>query len=202
MPAGNETDVLTALINIVTPTGTMVPTFATTEPAGDGWKLCNGQSLSKQDFPSLYAIFGDQFGQTETDFTLPDLQGRTVFGAADPTQVGALLGSNSISLAVGNLPPHDHGVTDPGHNHTFTGVPHTHGITDPGHAQAAAGTGSPIATGDGGTQNVQTGISVNDAIAAGTISSETTGISIDQTGNGQPIDITPASIGVNWLVRT
>ena len=60
------------------PTGTVVQTFVEAEPKG--WKLLNGQSLSKAAYPDLYAILAGRVPETSDTFTLPDFSGRAPFG--------------------------------------------------------------------------------------------------------------------------
>ena len=49
--------------------------------APNGWKLCNGEHLSKTSNAALYSIVGDTFGSTGTTFALPDLRGLVPVGA-------------------------------------------------------------------------------------------------------------------------
>ena len=47
-----------------------------------GWAFCDGQLLKINDYQSLYAILGTQFGgEGRTTFALPDLRGRVVIHA-------------------------------------------------------------------------------------------------------------------------
>jgi microcystin-dependent protein len=49
---------------------------------GTSWRVCDGTSLSKDDFPELYAMIGDA-NSTAGDrefFDLPDLRGRFLRG--------------------------------------------------------------------------------------------------------------------------
>lgn len=207
--AGNsEDDTLAAILQIICPAGTLVPTLLTAEP-GDGWKLCNGQALSKADFPRLFAVIGGVYGETPTTFSLPDLSGRFPMGAG-PASLLSLGGAASLSLTVDQMPAHSHGITDPGHGHTFTGDPHNHTLTDPGHTHAAAAVqvnsadagatvGAAIA---GSTGAATTGITLADTTSTGSLSDEQTGVTVDSAGSGESVDITPPYIAVNWMVRT
>lgn len=198
--------ILTAIMELVCPVGTVIPTLADSEP-GEGWKICNGQALSKADFPRLYDLIGDTFGSSADSFNLPDLRERFPMGAGT-TPLRQLGGAASVSLTVDQLPAHSHGVADPGHGHTFVGTPHSHSITDPGHTHAAAiaqtGTGGSSGTGAvaGSTGSATTGITVAPATAGGTVQSATTGITINETGAGEAVDILPPFVAVNWMVRT
>ena len=191
------------------PTGAIVPTFGAAN-VGTQWLLLNGQTVSKRDYRNLYAILQGHVTETATTFDLPNLTNRTVMGAG-ATALMALAGSNSVTLSVTQLPSHNHTLTDPGHTHAFTGTPHTHTITDPGHTHTGSaqgtldaltlGAGSTTAAA-GNTGSSTTGITINAATAGGTNASATTGITLAPAGGGAPVDITPAIIGVNWLVKT
>lgn len=207
--ANSPDDALNAMMALLCPPGTLIPTLATTEP-GDGWKLCNGQALAKSDYPRLYALLGGTFGQTSTTFNLPDLAGRFPMGATGLVALKAVGGAAAVTLTVDQLPAHGHAVTDPGHGHAFTGTPHSHTITDPGHDHAAAELADDLtltgATADGVTAGstgaTTTGITVDAATAGGTVASGTTGITVAQTGGGQSLPVLPPYIAVNWMVRT
>jgi microcystin-dependent protein len=226
----NEEAMLAALRASLTPPGAIIATMAETQPDTNGYKLCDGQSLSKAEYPSLFAVLGGRFGETDTTFALPDLRGRTVFGAggAQALSLGQTGGADAVQLTVGQLPAHDHGVTDPGHTHTFTGAPHTHGVTDPGHTHeitdpghshsAPEDLGGAVMGGMGGDEmapgdtgesttgvtvdSATTGVSVDAATAGGTNAIAATGMTVEPTGAGEPVPIIPPVIAVNWLMRT
>lgn len=49
--------------------------------APTGWLLCQGQSLLRSQYPSLFAAIGTTYGAADsTRFNLPDLRGRVVMG--------------------------------------------------------------------------------------------------------------------------
>lgn len=207
--AGNDlTTAVDALLELICPAGTLVPTMLSGEP-GEGWKLCNGQALRKQDYPRLYAILGSAYGETSTTFNLPDLRGKMPLGATGSIPLRSAGGAAQVTLTVQQLPAHAHAVTDTGHTHAFTGTPHSHGVTDPGHQHNAARINAAQRTGgaaDGGapgmTSTATTGITINNATAGGSNASATTGITLGDTGSGQAIPILPPYIAVNWMVRT
>ena len=66
-------------VGVTAPTGAVMAYAASstwTPPAG--WLECNGASVSKQQYPQLFAVIGSTFGSTDTTFTLPTI-----------TQIGA-----------------------------------------------------------------------------------------------------------------
>jgi microcystin-dependent protein len=81
-----------------------------------GWALCNGQLLSISSNTALFSLLGTTYGGNgQTTFGLPDLRGRVPmhFGQGpglasyDLGQVG---GEESVTLTVGQLAAHNHGV--------------------------------------------------------------------------------------------
>lgn len=203
--------IISAVAKLICPPGTIVPVLTATDP-GNGWKLCNGQYLTKQAYPRLYEVIGGAFGETDQAFALPDLRGRMPIGADGEPGIAPLAfgGAASISLTVDQMPAHAHDITDPGHDHTFTGTPHNHAVTDPGHAHAAAsvaaGTGAAGTVANGGqagaTGSAATGVTVEPSTAGGTISPSPSGITVQSAGSGAPIPTLPPYIAIHWMVRT
>ena len=124
---------------------------------------------------NLFNILSTTFGAGDgsTTFNLPDLRNRTrvsVMAAAarltsavsgiDGTVVGSGGStSESTTLTYSQIPPHTHGITDPGHTHTFN--PLVGGTTN---------------TGSGATIGP---INTNNSLVT---SPQTTGITINSTG--------------------
>lgn len=207
----DPSEILAAMAQLLCPTGTIIPSLSGVEP-GDGWKLLNGQTLLKFEWPNLYAVLAGNVAETADSFTLPDLRGKMLIGqGGDPALAAfAMAGAHQISLSVGQLPSHSHVVTDPGHGHIFTATPHSHSITDPGHshtattvqaAQTATGT-AKAQPAIGATDPATTGITVDAAAAGGTIESATTGVTVQATGSGDVVPILPPVMAIHWMVRT
>ena len=79
------------------PTGT-VQSFAGSV-APNGWLLCNGQTVSRTTYISLFTAIGTTFGAGDgvTTFTLPDMRGRISVGAgAGPGLTNRVLGTTCI----------------------------------------------------------------------------------------------------------
>jgi microcystin-dependent protein len=197
-----------AIVDLLCPAGTLIPTLSASEPES-GWLLCNGQLVSKADYPRLYAIVGDGPGATATHFALPDMTGRTALGAGGAVSLQQVGGSASITLTVGQMPEHSHIITDPGHGHTITADPHSHAVTDAGHSHTAlevvadsAAAGTDIVSVEvGATGPASAGITIDSALVTASAGNSETGISLASSGSGDEIDIRPPFVGVNWLVR-
>lgn len=120
-----------------TPVGSIIA-HGTAEPP-PGYLACAGQSLSRDDYPDLFAAIGTSWGSSSeadgaqedgTRFNLPDLSGRFLRGL-DPESDGmdddagfrsALFAGGNEGRNVGTyqaeqLFKHKHSVNDPGHTH-------------------------------------------------------------------------------------
>ena len=121
------------------PVGTILPYGGAAAPSTD-WMLCQGQSLDRTTYSSLFSAIGTAYGSADaTHFTLPNLQGRVPVGAGTGTgdgasgtgtitggttlsgrTVGAWGGAENHTLTIGQMPSHAHTPTDPGHVHSNT----------------------------------------------------------------------------------
>lgn len=115
------------------PIGTIQPFLGLTPP--NGYLACLGQLISKDEYPELYAICGDLFGQsTETHFYLPDLRGKTIVGYDENDTLlnvmGKMLGSKTHKHSVAG---HTHDID----GHTHTSAAHTHDVAGHTHTSAA-----------------------------------------------------------------
>ena len=150
--------------------------------APTGWLLCDGTSYSTSVYPELFSVLGYTYGGSGANFNVPDLRGRVPMGAGTGTGLNASgtgapsgtaqtartrgqWGGEETHLLTGaesGTSAHNHGITDPGHSHTF-GV---YGGNFPGGAAPAS-----LFTGHGlyeirATSGVGTGITVNNSAAA------------------------------------
>lgn len=119
--------------------------------APNGWHLCDGALLLRDDYPDLFSVIGERFGEGDgfSTFGVPDLRGRATFGrdgmggtsagrihgsdlagASDSGTVsgdhaGSYGGEASHVLTIEELPAHDHeGATEEGgvHYHQVANV--------------------------------------------------------------------------------
>lgn len=97
--------------------------------APSGWLLCGGQSLSRTDYPALFAAIGTTYGSVNgASFSLPDLRGRVTAGkdfsapgmagrltnttmTPDGATLGAVGGAQTQTLTEAQMPAHTHAVT-------------------------------------------------------------------------------------------
>ena len=84
--------------------------------APKGWALCNGQFLPINQNQALFSILGTTYGGNgQTSFALPDLRDRVPihFGQGPGLTLhtlGERSGAASHTLAIAELPAHNHGV--------------------------------------------------------------------------------------------
>jgi microcystin-dependent protein len=134
----------------------------------DHWILCNGASYLITDYPKLFAIINYSFGGSGASFNVPDARSRVLgaigqgSGLSDRT-LGQAVGAETHTLTVNEMPSHNHGITDPGHSHSYINQPNVQDTDDAFSTETAAD-------------------NVNVSQTTGT---STTGITINNTGGGQ-----------------
>jgi microcystin-dependent protein len=134
--SGNPTSVKYGIISpnntslpAVNPVGSIVMFSGATPPSG--WLLCDGASVSKTSYASLFAIVGSSFGSaTSTNFILPNLQSKFPKGKDSGDNLGDTggttsqtpTGTNSAPTFTGNAftPTGSVSVTGSVANHTLT----------------------------------------------------------------------------------
>ncbi|MEM7132584.1 MAG: tail fiber protein [Chloroflexota bacterium] len=115
-----------------------------------GWAFCDGQLTEIVQNTTLFALFGTiHGGDGRTTFGLPDMRGRIPIHAGggagpglSPYTLGSKKGSETVTLDVYELPPHNHAIsasTSPGDTTSPVGkvVGHMSGSN-------AYGTSSPL----------------------------------------------------------
>jgi microcystin-dependent protein len=89
-----------SLVNIGVPTGTIL-TFASSTPSV-GYLECDGSLLDVADYPELYAVISNTYGEENegTDFYLPDLRGEFIRGWDNGRGIdsGRVFGSNQTHM--------------------------------------------------------------------------------------------------------
>lgn len=77
-----------------------------------GWALCNGQLLPINQNQALFSLLGTTFGGNgQTNFGLPNLQGRTPIHAGNGHTLGEVGGEQAHTLSISEIPVHVHTAT-------------------------------------------------------------------------------------------
>jgi microcystin-dependent protein len=203
LPVTADTRSITERVNVLirdyntlsgVPAGCILPFAGATAP--DGWLLCHGQAVSRALYADLFAAIGTAYGAGDgvTTFNIPDLRGRVAAGRddmggadagrlagalANRTVLGGAGGAATHALAVGEMPVHGHGVSDPGHAHSY-------------------GAGQiPSAFTPRGTNGDGTNFNNNPATNAAV-----TGISIQNAGGGAAHNNTQPTLVLNYVIAT
>jgi microcystin-dependent protein len=149
-----------------------------------GYLFCNGQEVSRSEYSRLFSVIGSIYGNGDgvNTFNLPNLQGRVPVGLKSTEPVfnalGNIGGTGAHTLSVNEMPSHNHGVTDPGHIHSYFNQPDSHQV-----AVSLTTTG----TADDVNENQSTG-------------SSTTGITINNTGGGESHNNLQPYIVLNYII--
>jgi microcystin-dependent protein len=123
------------------------------EPAG--WLLCDGRSLLRTAFTSLFNVIGVAWGSVDgTHFTLPDFRGRAIVGKGQGAGltnrvVGTYFGEESHVMTIAEMPLHDHGAATGNSAAMNTGTEnqqHGHGISYDTSNAGSSGTQAPVVT--------------------------------------------------------
>jgi microcystin-dependent protein len=86
--------------------------------AQKGFAFCNGQTIGINQYQALFALLGTSYGGNGTStFMLPNLQGRSFYGAGNsvdggwqppPQPTGTVGGAEQVTVTTPNLPIHNH----------------------------------------------------------------------------------------------
>ena len=186
----------------------------TTPTPPTGTLICDGSAIPRTTFSELFSVIGTIYGPGDgvTTFNLPDLRQRIpigVNGLSPTTALGGMTGSMTTTLALTNIPSHNHAVVEIPHSHgdtigTSTGHNHTiastsidiFGDNQFGVALPINGTryfaGSPQIN----TSLDTTGITVNNV-------SNQANVNVNATGNPTPTSFPtyPPIIALNYIIR-
>src|SRR5437660_11239047 len=79
--------------------------------APKGWALCNGQLLPINQNQALFSLLGTTYGGNgQTNFALPNLQGRIPMHVGDGHVLGELGGTPTVTLSGPQLAIHNHAM--------------------------------------------------------------------------------------------
>lgn len=85
-----------------------------------GWALCNGQLLPINQNQALFSLLGTTFGGNgQTNFALPNLQGRTPIHVGSGHTLGEQGGEIAHTLSISEIPTHQHQINASTNTATF-----------------------------------------------------------------------------------
>lgn len=89
-----------------------------------GWRLCDGGLLNGVTTPDLRGRFVLGYNDVAlvSEGTPYDVNGGINARVGASLPVGTVNGEATHQLTISEMPSHNHGVTDPGHNHTYSGI--------------------------------------------------------------------------------
>lgn len=166
---------------------------------GAGWAPCDGSALSRTVYSALFAYLGTTWGPGDgvTTFNVPDLRGRGPIGAGTGAGLTARavgtgnIGEEAHVLSTGEIPGHNHGVTDAGHAH---GIKDNNGRDATGNIMGtSASTGEGYQSAPTGDHASFTGLDVQGA---------TTGITTQSAGGGGGHNNMQPSAVVSFYIKT
>jgi len=177
------------------PVGGVIDFSGATAPAG--FVFCYGQELSRTEYSELFDVISTQYGPGNgtTTFNVPDYRGRVGAGkdnmggsaasrlttaSVNGLILGQTGGAETHTLTTGQIPAHNHTLTDPGHSHQQRR----------GSPQGANGDGDAPFTYEYGSNEY------------GLTSSATTGITLASVGGGEAHNNVQPTIVVNKIIKT
>lgn len=155
-----------------------------------GWMFCNGQLLSIAQWTAVFALVGTVYGgDGQVTFGLPDLRGRIPLGTGNgaglsPVVLGEMAGSPTQTLALSQLPSHNHLVSG---SITMQVNNDSKGLTDDA---TNARFGLPA------TPNIFS--SATDALVSMAPMSHT--LTTGFMGSNTPVSTTPPYLGINFII--
>jgi microcystin-dependent protein len=89
-----------------------------------GWALCNGQALAISDNSALFTLIGTTYGGNgQTNFNLPNLQGRTPIhwgsNGVNTYVIGQTGGAETVAVTLSQHPLHTHALMGSSNNGTL-----------------------------------------------------------------------------------
>lgn len=84
-----------------------------------GWAFCDGGLLPISEYEVLFNVIGTTYGgDGQTNFGLPNLQGRVPMHTTSGVPLGQMAGSETVTLNGNQLPIHNHAFTASQNNGT------------------------------------------------------------------------------------
>jgi len=150
------------------------------------WAYCSGQLIAIRTNTALFSILGITYGGDGSNtFALPNFNGYTAIGAGQGAglsnyNLGDLVGTNTVSLNITNLPPH---------THTASADVKIPAYSEAGNQSTPTG---HVLAGKPGMYSHEPGDTPLMPMAIQT--------TVNPTGGNTPINITQPSLGMNYII--
>ncbi len=143
-----------------------------------GWAKANGALLPISQNAALFSLLGTTYGGNgQTNFALPDLQGRAPVSYSANMPIGLATGSSTVTLTVNQMPAHNHLIVASSQGPS-TGNPS-------GGSLATFPPAQPIYSSSGTTPSVPMNAQI-----------------LSHTGGSQPINVQSPILAMNWCIAT
>ena len=175
-----------------------------------GWMFCQGQLLPINQNQALFSLLGTTYGGNgQTTFALPDMRGRVPVGMGNgpglsPYVQGEMVGSESITINMTQMPAHTHVATATSTS-TSTSTSTLYGENIPGTgpypankllAGSTAGTPYTVPT------PAENKAMAAEAIVTATTTATTTTVVVAPAGSSQPVPNIQPSLCLNYCIAT
>ena len=181
-------------VSIAPPVGSIMAYTMSSSP--EGWLLCVGTSVSKDEYPELFKVIGTTFGGNDTTFNLPDYRGAFLRGS----------GSDVTGNYTGPELNASQGHATQTHTHNATSI-----VTDRGHTHIQSSANGEFTNSEGNTYPSDSNPSFAgyDGVenkSWSNIGSSNTGISVstnieNNTTNVNTNETRPYNYGVYWIIK-
>lgn len=154
--------------------------------APKNWSYCDGSIIAIRSNTALFSILGTTYGgDGQTTFALPNLAGRSAVGSGQGPglsyyDLGEVIGNNSVTLNVTNLPAH---------THSATGSVVIPAYSDEGDSGSPSGN---VLAAKAGMYSSQPSDSSTKPIPLS--------LQIGTSGGNQPIGLNQPSLGMNYII--
>jgi microcystin-dependent protein len=192
-------DIRSKLSFIGIPSGAVMAFAMNSEPTG--WLICDGRSVSRNDYASLFSSIGTTYGSSSsTTFNIPDMRGYFIRGSGTNLD-GTASGSFGTKQA-DQFENHTHSIEDDGHTHTGTANTagsHTHSQNQSGSKDDG---GPRVPTGKGNSGIVANINAAGDHTHTITIKEKKTGIKILNPNTGsRGSETRPSNIALLYCIK-
>jgi microcystin-dependent protein len=165
-------------VNIAPPIGSLIVYAGTSSPSG--WLLCDGTSYSTTTYANLFNVIGYTYGGSGGNFNIPDLRNLVIRGCSSTSTItNVKTGSDTVTLAVTNLPAHTHQYFDA--------------------AFAGQGGSNPSVMGTGASIDYDNGYWWRQP--DGTLIQTQTALLTSSTGSNTPFNIIPSNLAMNYIIK-